>query len=141
MAKKRVYEIAKEKGLSSKELVETLKAAGIDVKAAASTVEESDVQRVLAGGASSDGAAPAKAPPEAKPAKANARGGKAGPSRRRAPTGRHAILPPSRRPPRASARRARGRTASAPAVPGSAPVVGVAVAVRNAEVPAAGAVS
>ena len=47
-----------------------LKAAGIDVKAAASTVEESDVQRVLAGGASSDGAAPAKAPPEAKPAEA-----------------------------------------------------------------------
>jgi len=70
VAKKRVYEIAKEKGLSSKELVETLKAAGIDVKAAASTVEESDVQRVLTGGASSDGAAPAKAPPEAKPAKA-----------------------------------------------------------------------
>ncbi len=40
MSKKRVHEIAKEQGLSSKELLEKLKAAGIDAKAAASSVEE-----------------------------------------------------------------------------------------------------
>jgi translation initiation factor IF-2 len=54
MAKKRVYEIAKEKGISSKELLAALQQAGIDVKAAASTVDESDVAKVL----SSDGAKP-----------------------------------------------------------------------------------
>jgi translation initiation factor IF-2 len=47
MAKKRVYEIAKEKGLSSKELLASLQKAGVDVKAAASTVDEADVAKVL----------------------------------------------------------------------------------------------
>ena len=70
MAKKRVYEIAKEKGVSSKELLAALQAAGIEVKAAASTVEEADAARVLSG----DGAKPsgngAAAPPAQKtPAK------------------------------------------------------------------------
>ena len=40
MSKKRVHEIAKEHGLSSKELLEKLKAAGVEAKAAASSVEE-----------------------------------------------------------------------------------------------------
>ncbi len=40
MSKKRVHEIAKEHGLSSKELLEKLAAAGIEAKAAASSVEE-----------------------------------------------------------------------------------------------------
>jgi translation initiation factor IF-2 len=53
MAKKRVYEIAKERGVSSKELLAALRKAGLDVKAAASTVDEAEAQRVL----SSDGAA------------------------------------------------------------------------------------
>ena len=69
MAKKRVYEIAKENGVSSKDLIATLKAAGIDVKAAASTVDEADVKRVL----SSDGAGgngQPSAPAAAKPAPA-----------------------------------------------------------------------
>ena len=35
MSKKRVHEIAKEQGLSSKELLEKLQAAGIEAKAAA----------------------------------------------------------------------------------------------------------
>jgi translation initiation factor IF-2 len=68
MAKKRVYEIAKERGLSSKELLEKLQAAGVDVKAAASSVDEAEVARILSG-AAGDGkgsakkatAAPAKA--------------------------------------------------------------------------------
>jgi len=47
MSKKRVHEIAKEHGLSSKELLERLQAAGIAAKAAASSVEEGDALRVL----------------------------------------------------------------------------------------------
>ena len=82
MAKKRVYEIAKERGVSSKELLEALRAAGVDVKAAASTVDETDALKVLtADGAATDGktktaagksapapkpAEPAPTPPEAK---------------------------------------------------------------------------
>ena len=40
MAKKRVHEIAKAQGVSSKELLAALKAAGVEAKAAASSVEE-----------------------------------------------------------------------------------------------------
>src|SRR5919198_223863 len=61
MAKKRVYEIAKERGVSSKELLAALQAAGIDVKAAASTIEEAEVGKVLTG----DGAKPSTGGAEA----------------------------------------------------------------------------
>jgi translation initiation factor IF-2 len=54
MAKKRVHEIAKEHGLSSKELLEKLNAAGVEVKAAASSVDEAIAIRALTG----NGAAP-----------------------------------------------------------------------------------
>ena len=47
MSKKRVHEIAKEHGLSSKELLEKLKAAGVEAKAAASSVEEDAALKVL----------------------------------------------------------------------------------------------
>ena len=47
MSKKRVHEIAKEQGLSSKELLEKLKAAGIEAKAAASSVEEAAALKAL----------------------------------------------------------------------------------------------
>jgi translation initiation factor IF-2 len=47
MTKKRVHEIAKEHGVSSKELLEKLKAAGVDAKAAASSVEESAALKAL----------------------------------------------------------------------------------------------
>jgi translation initiation factor IF-2 len=73
MAKKRVYEIAKEKGLSSKDLLERLQAAGVDVKAAASTIEEADALKVLSGeGAkgSADGGAKASQPAPQQPQKA-----------------------------------------------------------------------
>ncbi|MFZ1925866.1 MAG: translation initiation factor IF-2 [Solirubrobacteraceae bacterium] len=53
MSKKRVHEIAKEHGLSSKELLERLQAAGVVAKAAASSVEEADALRVLAGNGAS----------------------------------------------------------------------------------------
>lgn len=48
MAKRRVYDIAKERGLTNQELVERLRAAGVEVKAVTSSVEEADVDRVLA---------------------------------------------------------------------------------------------
>ncbi len=91
MAKKRVHEIAKAQGLTSKELLAKLKAAGVEAKAAQSSVEESDALAALKSTAatktaagSSDGAsggaatatkaAPKKAAPaqKAAPPKADA---------------------------------------------------------------------
>jgi translation initiation factor IF-2 len=91
MSKKRVHELAKEHGLSSKELLEKLNAAGIEAKAAASSVEEDAVLKALGGAspsapASSNGApaatasapaapvttTPPAAPPSAPPASASA---------------------------------------------------------------------
>jgi translation initiation factor IF-2 len=63
MSKKRVHEIAKEQGLSSKELLEKLRAAGVEAKAAASSVEEAVALKALgANGASGNGAARNGAP-------------------------------------------------------------------------------
>jgi translation initiation factor IF-2 len=65
VAKKRVHEIAKAQGLSSKELLAALRKAGIEAKAAASSVEEADALKALGNGA---GAATAtKAKPKAEP--------------------------------------------------------------------------
>jgi translation initiation factor IF-2 len=47
---KRVHEIAKERGLTAKEVLAQLKAAGIEVKAASSSVDEEVAKRVLANG-------------------------------------------------------------------------------------------
>jgi translation initiation factor IF-2 len=74
VAKKRVHEIAKAQGVSSKELLAALKAAGIEAKAAASSVEEADALKAIAaakgnGGAEATKAAP-KAPAAEKPAAA-----------------------------------------------------------------------
>src|SRR4051794_22309989 len=66
MAKKRIHEIAKEQGIPSKDLLDKLQAAGLDVKAAASSVEEADVLRAIGGtpGAAGNGApAPTSTPP------------------------------------------------------------------------------
>jgi translation initiation factor IF-2 len=78
MAKKRVHEIAKAQGLTSKELLAALKAAGVEAKAAQSSVEESDALAALktsGDGAkrSGDGASAATATKTKKaPAKASA---------------------------------------------------------------------
>ena len=66
MAKKRVHEIAKERGIPSKEALAILQKAGLKVTAAASSVEEADAARAFGNGA---GAAPADAVDAAKPAK------------------------------------------------------------------------
>jgi translation initiation factor IF-2 len=63
MSRKRVYEIAKEQGLSSKELLEKLKAAGVEAKAAASSVEEALALKALGNGKSPS--AGASRPPSA----------------------------------------------------------------------------
>ncbi|HET7054622.1 MAG TPA: translation initiation factor IF-2 [Solirubrobacterales bacterium] len=79
MAKKRVHEIAKAQGLSSKELLAALKAAGVEAKAAASSVEESEALRAIAaakgnGGGTATAEKP-KAAPKAKAAPAQAKEG------------------------------------------------------------------
>jgi translation initiation factor IF-2 len=65
MSKKRVHEIAKEHGLSSKELLEKLKAAGVDAKAAASSVDEAVALKVLDGSASASSNGAPEAPSSA----------------------------------------------------------------------------
>ncbi len=75
MAKKRVHEIAKAQGLTSKELLAKLKAAGVEAKAAQSSVEESDALAALKGsgdGASATATATKAAPKTKAPAKAKA---------------------------------------------------------------------
>src|SRR6478736_5615269 len=77
MPKKRVHEIAKEQGLTSKEVLQAFKDAGVYVKAASSTVEERDVRRAFPNGAPKKAAAAPKeekkAPePEAKAPEAEA---------------------------------------------------------------------
>src|SRR4051795_10204350 len=57
MPKKRVHEIAKEQGLTSKQVLEAFKDAGVYVKAASSTVEERDVRRAFPNGAPKKAAA------------------------------------------------------------------------------------
>jgi translation initiation factor IF-2 len=64
VAKKRVHEIAKAQGLSSKELLAVLKKAGVEAKAAASSVEEADALKALGDG-KGNGATATKAKPKA----------------------------------------------------------------------------
>ena len=65
LARKRVHEIAKARGLTSKEVLAALNAAGIEAKAAASSVEEADAARALE--AANGGGAPATKEPAATP--------------------------------------------------------------------------
>jgi translation initiation factor IF-2 len=88
MSRKRIHEIAKEQGLSSKELLAKLRAAGVEAKTASSSVDEQSALSALSDGSGSGGqarsatatataapAAPPSAPPtqpEPQPAKAQA---------------------------------------------------------------------
>src|SRR4051794_21729793 len=67
MPKKRVHEIAKEHGLTSKEVLAAFKDAGVYVKAASSTVEERDVRRAFPNGPLPKAAEPAKEEKKAAP--------------------------------------------------------------------------
>src|SRR5205085_11297122 len=57
MPKKRVHEIAKEQGLTSKEVIKALTDAGVYVKAASSAVEERDIRRAFPNGSKARAAA------------------------------------------------------------------------------------
>jgi translation initiation factor IF-2 len=65
VAKKRVHEIAKAQGLTSKELLAALKAAGVEAKVAASSVEEAEAVKAIAAAKGNGGKAPAAAKPAA----------------------------------------------------------------------------
>ena len=67
MAKKRVHEIAKAEGLTSKELLAALNEAGVEAKAAASSVEEADALKAVAAARGDGGAAATKTEPKPKP--------------------------------------------------------------------------
>ncbi len=66
MAKKRVHEIAKAKGVESKELLAALNKAGIDVKTASSSVDETAALKALDGNGAAPQAAESKPAPQAK---------------------------------------------------------------------------
>jgi translation initiation factor IF-2 len=66
VAKKRVHEITKQEGLTSKEVLAALNAAGVKATAAASSVEEDVARKALSAGKSSgDGTSAAAAPARA----------------------------------------------------------------------------
>ena len=65
MAKKRVHEIAKAQGLTSKQVLAALNAAGVEAKAAASSVEESVALEALAAADGQSAASPAAEPKDA----------------------------------------------------------------------------
>jgi translation initiation factor IF-2 len=131
MSKKRVHEIAKEQGLSSKELLEKLKAAGVEAKAAASSVEEAVALKALANGASppaaangaatassSNGAPVAQTPaPDTQPVKAQPSAASALPASapKPAPAQPQAQAPAAAAPAPAAAPAAPGAPASVPA--------------------------
>ncbi len=142
MSKKRVHEIAKEQGLSSKELLEKLKAAGIEAKAAASSVEETLALKALGTGApgatnggdpaaaSKTSAAPAKpaAPSDPPAAKASAP----------APAKPPAVAPAAGAPAASPAASTAPAPPSAPATPAPAPAApGAATPAPAAGQPAA----
>jgi translation initiation factor IF-2 len=72
---KRVHEIAKERGLPAKQVLERLQAAGIDVNTSSSSVDEAVAARALGNGGG--GAAAPSAPPAAPSASAAAPGASA----------------------------------------------------------------
>src|SRR6478609_3121250 len=112
MAKKRVHEIAKEQGLTSKEVLAKLNAAGIEAKAAASSVEEADALAALGNGAApADAAAAADAtatatktakPKEAPPAEPAATDGEPPADQAGAPPAGERSASPKQRPTRDS---------------------------------------
>ncbi|HEV2980335.1 MAG TPA: translation initiation factor IF-2, partial [Solirubrobacteraceae bacterium] len=114
MSKKRVYEIAKEHGLSSKELLERLSAAGVTVRAAASTVDEAQALAVMGSDGIQGNGEQAKAPAPA--------GAAAPPSHAETAASAKAAPPPAAKPQApAPAAQARSGPPSASAPAGAAP--------------------
>ncbi len=89
---KRVHQIAKERGLPSKDVLERLRAAGVDVKAASSNVDEDVALKVLGNG---DGATAKPAPATATAPRSAAKRTVDGDSQQQAPPTRAAESQPS----------------------------------------------
>src|SRR3954469_8471717 len=116
MAKKRVHEIAKERGISSKEVIAVLQKAGLDVKASASSVDENDIAMAFNGG-------------QAQPVERGDRGGPSasqrpglpqqGQSQEPQPQSEQPQQPAAQRPQPAQPERPQRPTRGAPAGPGS----------------------
>jgi translation initiation factor IF-2 len=109
---RRVHEIAKEHGLTAKELLDRLHAAGVEVTAASSNVDEAVALRVLGNGDGQAAAGPAQAPPASKTAAPSQ-----GPVAPAAPAAKpQAARPPAAiKPAPARTGGAESRTAQAPA--------------------------
>ncbi|HUB36160.1 MAG TPA: translation initiation factor IF-2 [Solirubrobacteraceae bacterium] len=126
MTKKRVHEIAKEQNLPSKELLEKLKSAGVAVKTASSSIDESVALAALQNGAAA--ASAAKAPSDGAPAKP-------------APANPAAASPPKRaaQPPARPAAQTPAAAASEATAPGQTPATPApaAPATPSAATPAA----
>src|SRR3954449_1853320 len=114
MAKKRVHEIAKERGISSKEVIAVLQKAGLDVKASASSVDENDIAMAFNGGQ----AQPAERGDRGGPS-ASQRPGLAQQDQRQEPQSEQPQQPAAQRPQPAQPERPQRPTRGAPAGPGS----------------------
>jgi translation initiation factor IF-2 len=131
MSNKRVHEIAKERGLPAKDVLARLKAAGVDVKASSSSVDEEVASRVLANGgqtrsgSGSGGGTATKAKPAAeKPKAKGADGATAAAQSTERPKGEAPAKPAAEKPAKPAAQAsapapAAGSAASAPAAEGS----------------------
>src|SRR5215207_5303946 len=97
MAKKRVHEIAKERGITSKEALEILQKAGLGVTAAASSVEEAEAAKAFGNGATATEAS-AKAKPDGAKADGGAAAPAAEPAAEAKPKGGSAAKPQPARP-------------------------------------------
>src|SRR5438270_5319994 len=60
MSKVRVHEVAKELGVTSKELIEKLRGMGVEVKSHSSTIDDEVAAQLRNGGAAAPAAAPAE---------------------------------------------------------------------------------
>src|SRR5947209_1866297 len=107
---KRVHQIAKEQGLASKDVLERLRAAGVDVKAASSNVDEDVALKVLGNGAG--GTATAVAPPPTKAANPQVKAAAAPQVAQAAPAPKQAAPKPA-----ADRPAAQQQTPSAPSTP------------------------
>ncbi len=147
MSNKRVHEIAKERGLPAKDVLARLKAAGVDVKAASSSVDEDVATRVLANGgqtrsasgASGSGApdsgSAAKAKPAAeKPKARSADGDKTQARSTERPKGEAPAKPAAEKPAQAApaAQAVPAAQASAPAAAAGSPAAGGSAEARPA---------
>jgi translation initiation factor IF-2 len=123
---KRVHEIAKERGLPAKEVLEKLRAAGINVKAVSSSVDEAAAAKALGNGGPrpADAAAPAKPARKSGNAKAGDKAAADKPREAKSGDGKAAEINAGARAPRAEAQASARQTqaqADAPSEAKAAP--------------------